>query len=190
MSRELAPELIEQWLNGLHEFDEANTLIMLAVWTTLGIKANHLDVGSGTGAMVKASRGIKVSALGIDLLPSTEPYLLSHDLGKPIDLGYYFDVVTSIETAEHIEPESADTYLDNIARHVAPGGIVVFTAAMPGQPGHGHVNCQPAEYWRSRMYGRGLVYNAELTYRLALAWSIANTSLHHLEANLQVFKNA
>ena len=42
-------------------------------------------------------------------------------------------------------------FLDTLAN----GRIVAITHALPGQGGHHHVNCQPAEYWIEKMAARG-----------------------------------
>jgi hypothetical protein len=38
----------------------------------------------------------------------------------------------------------------------------MMTHALPGQPGHHHVNCQPSRYWVQRLKGIGF----DLDYRL------------------------
>lgn len=187
MTKQLTAEETKEWLDGLAQFDEQNTVVFLAILAALGMKRAYLDVGSGTGAMVKAAHALGLDARGVDLLPVEHPLLFRHDLREPLDLGRGFDFVTSIETAEHIEPEFADVYVDSVARHLAHRGVLVFTAAMPGQPGHGHVNTAPAFYWREKFDKRGLTYRADLTYRIALALTTAHHSSHHIEANLQVF---
>ena len=61
------------------------------------------------------------------------------------------DLVWSCEVAEHIVPERVDFFVDTLAN----GRVVAMTHALPGQGGHHHVNCQPAEYWISKMSERG-----------------------------------
>lgn len=186
--KQLTNAEVERWLNGLAAMDKHNEIIAMTIATTFGIPPSMLDVGSGDGALANMFRKIGCDAYGVDLLPRPAwPHLLQRDLEQPIDLGRQYDLVTCIEVAEHLRPQAADTLCDTILKHTAPNGLVVFTAAMPGQPGDGHVNCQPAEYWRKRMHERGLWYRADHTYHLALALSIANHPLHWVEANLQIF---
>lgn len=186
--RKLSPEEIDHWVNGLGAMDSHNEILGMCIATTFRPPRTLLDIGSGTGALVNIMRKIGVEAQGVDLLPRHgQPHLIQYDLSEPLYLSSQFDMVTCIETAEHILPSAAETLCDSIARHVAGGGLLIFTAAMPGQVGDGHENCQPAEYWRIRFTNRGLVYQRDMTWRLALAWTIANHPLHHVEANLQVF---
>jgi SAM-dependent methyltransferase len=182
-------EQITKWTNGLGAFDRQNEHAMCAILSVFGFPASLLDVGSGTGAMVNHCRKLGVDAWGLDALPrgAAWPHLLQHDLRIPFDFERDFNMVISIETAEHIEPDYADVFCDTVARHVAPRGLLIFSAAMPGQEGDGHVACMPARYWRKKFDDRGLRWYAEPLYRLCVALSVCNTSQHHVEANLQVF---
>lgn len=68
------------------------------------------------------------------------------DLAQPIDLERRFDLVQSLEVAEHIPAASASMFLETLTRH---SDIVFFSAAAPGQGGEHHINEQPYEYWKS-----------------------------------------
>jgi len=71
------------------------------------------------------------------------------------------DVVLCMEVAEHI-PESR---ADDIVCHVtnATRNTLIWTAAIPGQGGVGHINCQPKDYWREKFVAQGLVYDEHTT---------------------------
>lgn len=178
----------KRWLSGLAEFDRGNELALLAVFAAFGIPTSYIDVGCGTGAMVKIARALGVDACGVDILPHEEPYLYKQDLNTFCDLGRKFALVTSIEVAEHITPEGADILCDTLARHVADGGILVLTAAPPGQQGDGHINCQPPLYWRAKLETRGLRHDDAATKRLFEMWRRTHWATHWCEDNLQVFK--
>ncbi len=183
----LSPEEAEQWINGLTEFDRDNSVILFCIFSAFGIPDSYLDVGSGTGVMVNTAEKLGVARVaGLDQLPRpNHPKLLQVDLREP----YYFDetftLVTSIETAEHIEPEYADNLVATITQNA--NHRIVFTAAMPGQIGHGHFNCQPMTYWREKFWNNGFNYNPPDTWRLSTLLSNAHHSSHHVEANLSVF---
>lgn len=185
---ELDPQEEAQWLKGLQEFDEMNKNTLLAAFAVFGIPGHYLDVGSGSGVMVRTARQLGAEAFGIDLIHQPEPFFFFHDMTTPFKERLpNCGIVTSIEVAEHIEEVGVENYCDTLTKFVAPGGFLILTAAPPGQPGHRHVNCQPAYYWRERMYNRKLMYNEKLTYQLALVWTAIHSNMHHLEANLQVF---
>lgn len=176
------------WLEGLKTFDDQNRNIILAAFAVFGVPTNYLDVGCGSGVMVRTARGLGVNAYGIDLIRHPEVYFFEHDLVEPfIGQQPLCELVTSLETAEHVDEVGVENYCDTLTKNVAEGGYLLFTGAPPGQPGHRHVNCQPAMYWREKLYKRGLDYSGAWTSRLALVWTQTKMSQHHLEANLQVF---
>lgn len=122
--------------------------------------ASVLDVGCGAGAWCRVwkENGAEV-VLGTDgsyvdraqLLVDPDSFVAA-DLAQPFDLGRRFDLVMSLEVAEHVHEIHADTFVDNLTRH---GDVVLFSAAVPGQGGEFHVNEQPLEYWRSKFLARG-----------------------------------
>jgi len=65
-----------------------------------------------------------------------------------------FDLAVCLEVAEHVDAETGD-YLVEFLTAAAP--VILFSAAIPGQGGHGHVNEQWPQYWAERFYEDGLV---------------------------------
>ena len=119
-----------------------------------------LDVGAGHGAWAAEwlAAGVKdvvaVDGHYVDLAQLAIPAknFLSRDLSEPLDLGRRFDLVQSLEVAEHLSQEHADGFVDSLVRH---GDVILFSAAVPNQGGEHHVNEQPPEYWRERFAARG-----------------------------------
>ncbi len=119
-----------------------------------------LDVGAGHGAWAAEWRtaGVKdvVAVDGAyvrrDHLAIPEACFVAHDLATPLDLGRRFDLVQSLEVAEHLPADKADLFVDNLVRH---GDVVLFSAAVPNQGGEHHVTEQPPEYWRRRFQVHG-----------------------------------
>lgn len=109
-----------------------------------------LDIGCGGGEWLRAFSAAGALVAGVDIA-TTE--FFQYDLTKPLDLDMLFDLVLCVEVAEHLPEESADTLVDTIVRHASQA--VVFSAALPGQEGLHHVNCQPHEYWHQKFEQRG-----------------------------------
>jgi len=78
---------------------------------------------------------------------------MSVDLARPFDLGKTFDLVQSLEVAEHIDETASGVFVSNLVKHA--GRFILFSAAVPGQGGEHHVNEQPYDYWRERFAESG-----------------------------------
>lgn len=136
-----------------------------------GVPSSVLDIGCGTGTWLRAmaDRGAAdifgVDGLVVDdnLLFIDKTLIRHFDLNLPIDLQRQFDLVISLETAEHIEPANAGTFVDSLVAH---GKSVLFSAAAPGQGGTHHVNCQWLDYWQALFNDRGFVCDDDLRWKI------------------------
>jgi SAM-dependent methyltransferase len=113
--------------------------------------ASVLDVGCGIGAYLSyfIHHGV-TDCLGVDGIDASSTVLpadryIQHDLSKPFDLGRQFDLVICLEVIEHLPAEAASHLITSLAKHSRDR--ILFSAAEPGQPGHGHINCRPLEEW-------------------------------------------
>ena len=80
-----------------------------------------------------------------------------------------FDLVLSLEVAEHLSEDRVDRMVDYLA--AATGRYLVFSAARPGQGGTGHIDGS-SHYWHWWMRAfekRGLRYLPELSSALRLS---------------------
>jgi len=121
-----------------------------------------LDVGCGQGAWLAVWQTLGArEILGIDgeyvererlLIPAD--CFRAHDLRQDFDLGRRFDLVQSLEVAEHLPKSAAARFIGNLVRH---GDLVLFSAAAPGQGGDHHVNEQDYNYWRALFATHGYV---------------------------------
>jgi len=114
--------------------------------------------GSGTWLSVFAAAGVRVLA-GLEGGPpdpemiDVEPSLIKAcDLSKPFELDREFSLAVSLEVAEHLPEESAAGFIESLSR-LAP--VVLFSAAIPGQTGVGHLNEQWPTYWASHFTKHG-----------------------------------
>lgn len=77
------------------------------------------------------------------------------DVTKQISVDKKYDLAICIEVAEHIPTSKSDVLIDNIVNSVSDDGNIFFTAALPGQGGTGHINCQPKSFWIDKFLQRG-----------------------------------
>lgn len=129
-----------------------------------------LDVGCGPGIYVQALLDAGVQATGVDIdprCPFVQLDVFSEDFREqytsPLRGQFKFDLCLCLEVAEHLPEDKADRFVD-ILTHVAP--TVMFSAAVPGQGGHGHINCQPKEYWIEKFGRQNYVLDDSATHQL------------------------
>lgn len=121
---------------------------------------NVVDVGCGIGTWLSVFKiqGIK-EAIGIDgpwvkdndLLISRNSFIRS-DLKNPPKLNKKFDLVVSLEVAEHLPESNASKFVEYLC---SLGDIVLFSAAIPFQGGTDHINEQWQEYWARLFENKG-----------------------------------
>lgn len=133
--------------------------------------ATVIDVGCGEGWWAQAFAELGADVIGVDGSYVTNSPLgdrfLPHDLALPLPAHLHdrFDLAVSLEVAEHLPRSRAVGFVADL---VALAPVVLFSAAIPGQGGTGHVNEQWPAYW-SEMFERS-------GYRVtgALRWQIWN----------------
>jgi hypothetical protein len=76
------------------------------------------------------------------------------DLSRPFSIDRQYDMSMCIEVAEHLPPGAAAPLVRALT---AAAPVVVFSAALPGQGGHGHLNEQPHAYWDGLFAGRAFI---------------------------------
>lgn len=121
-----------------------------------------IDVGYGVGVWLSVFREYGIEDfLGIDgnyidnemlLIPAER--FLPVDLKKSFAVERQFDLVVSLEVAEHLPAECAHTFVDSLVRL---GPIVLFSAAIPFQGGTNHTNEQWQDYWAKFFREKGYV---------------------------------
>jgi SAM-dependent methyltransferase len=111
-----------------------------------------IDIGCGTGSWVSVFQDNGVDEfLGVDgewvkseYLEIPEDHFQKWDLCKPYCSDRQYDLVVSLEVAEHLPQECAETFIRTL---VQLGRVIMFSAAIPKQSGTNHVNEQWPDYW-------------------------------------------
>lgn len=99
-----------------------------------------IDVGCGVGAWLSVFRECGIEdILGVDgnwvdknMLEIPENRFLVFDLTTPVLMNRHFDLVVSLEVAEHLPSECAEIFIDSLTRL---GPTILFSAAIPFQRG-------------------------------------------------------
>lgn len=150
-----------------------------------------LDVGCGVGTFLRVftEHGVTdIQGLDGDYVPRDRLRIdparfQGRDLGEPLDLGRRFDLVMSLEVAEHLDEGRADLFVENLCRH---GDVVLFSAAIPDQGGTHHVNERWPSYWIAKFAAHG--YRVHDTLRPVL-WNDGEVEYWYRQ-NCLLFVNA
>lgn len=131
--------------------------------------ARVIDVGAGEGHWLLAFEQLGAEVIGLDGSYVTSSPLgdrfVPHDLATPLPehLAGRFDLALSLEVAEHLPPRRAAGFVRDLCQ-LAP--VIVFSAAIPGQGGTGHVNEQWPSYWTELFEAEGFAVSGALRFEL------------------------
>lgn len=136
--------------------------------------ATIVDVGGGEGwwAAEFARRGCSAlvvdNGLPVQTLAGDGVKFVARDLDDP----HYalcrppverYDLALCLEVAEHLDPLAAEPLVKSLCA-LAP--FIAFSAAVPGQGGHGHLNEQWPGYWVTLFAACGYRVSGALRWRL------------------------
>jgi SAM-dependent methyltransferase len=167
---------------------ERSAEIIVPLVLSLPRPSSVIDVGCGVGTWLSAFRrhGIQDS-LGVDgecvdktMLKIPPEHFMPFDLTQPLHLNRKFDLVVSVEVAEHLSVEYARGVVDSLTEL---GPAVLFSAAIPFQGGTGHFNEQWPGYWAK--YFQDRQYRVIDCFRNAL-WANENVQWWYAQ-NLLLF---
>ena len=124
--------------------------------------ASVVDVGCGHGHWLKPfiSHGVH-DVLGLDgsyvdvaKLVIPKDRFRPMDLNQPTSVERMYDLAISLEVAEHLRPEAGPRFVEFL---VSCSSCVLFSAAIPGQPGDDHRNARWPSYWKNLFEAQGYV---------------------------------
>jgi glycosyltransferase involved in cell wall biosynthesis len=150
------------------------------------------DIGCGPGIYVQKLREKGQEAFGYDIDTRVnnreEEFLFNKDLTE-LRLSDKAGIILCLEVAEHIEEAKADAVVASMVENLADDGILIWTAAFPGQGGDGHINCQPKQYWQDKFSASGLLRDTEIEQDLLKFMVGKPGTMGWLRHNLMVLKH-
>lgn len=180
------PAYDQSFFDSHHAGSLSSARVIVPMLMELVAPASIVDVGCGDGAWlsvfaergVSDHHGIDGPWVNPDRLAIARDRFTRADLASPPALGRRFDLALSLEVAEHLPASAADGFIASLVR-LAP--VVVFSAAIPGQGGTGHVNEQWPDHWADRFSAHGYTCIDTLRMRVwddpAVAWWYAQNIL-------------
>jgi SAM-dependent methyltransferase len=157
---EVAPPYTEVFFASHDEGFNASARTVIPKLLELLEPASIIDVGCGTGTWLRVAQdegiedvfGLDGPWVRVEDLEIPAERFRSTDLTAPSDLERIFDLVLSLEVAEHLPLAKAEGFVDFLT---TLGPVVVFSAAAPEQGGTGHTNEQWPAYWSQLFARRG-----------------------------------
>ncbi len=188
----------KEFFNELEQGSYQSAQKILPIVQNLFNPASVIDIGCGVGYWLKVWKdelhindllGVEGDYVTERFFKLDKQYLKNADLKFPLNLNRKFDLVMSMEVAEHIPEAHADIFVSNL---VAAGDVILFSAAIIGQKGTYHINEQMPEYWAKKFISHGYIpvdfirpliwNNPEIQY-----WYRQNTLLFIKESRLGDF---
>jgi hypothetical protein len=170
------------------ESDELPQAVRLADYIQTHIKPSvFYDFGCSTGLYLREvkkrlptieSKGFEFSREAI--ASALCPNIIETDLTVPLFFGKKANTLgLCLEVLEYIDDIYWREVLTNITNH---SDTVIFSAALPGQGGTGHINCRQRIDWIRRFHELGWVVDADATQHLLtfmkrglhMGWFVAN----------------
>jgi hypothetical protein len=137
----------------------------LAEWIKFWLNPEFVvDLGCGPGMYVHALNEIDVEAVGYDTDEriKDKQNLYQQSIFDLDSISGIANVALCIEVAEHIKEKLSRQIVKSCLGILERRGILIWSAAIPGQGGVGHINCQPKEYWHNIFRACGAIRLHEL----------------------------
>lgn len=141
-----------EFFAGFSEGSRASARVVLPLVRSWLNPASVVDVGCGTGGWLAVWRELGIENVrGIDgdyvrreQLEIPRAQFTTANVAAPISINERFDLAMCLEVAEHLPPAAGPTLVASLA---SLADAVLFSAAVPGQGGTGHVHERWPDYW-------------------------------------------
>lgn len=188
------PGYSDEYYNYIDSLQADSYPVMANTIVKLFNPASVIDVGCGSGGLLEAlSVHGKVRCVGIEFSEAGRARCRRRgidcqfgDVTKPLAIEPHHDLLVCFEVAEHLPERYANQLVENLTS--GPSKLV-FSAAIPGQAGHEHVNLQPNEYWIRKFDARGFRYDRLISDGMRAEWAYRGVARWYAR-NVMVFERA
>ena len=127
-----------------------------------------IDFGCSSGVLLREVKNAMpdIESVGYEFSDAAVqhalcPDVVQFDLTTPLERERKPNTLgVCLEVLEHIDDSQWEPVLKNIAKY---SDRILFSAAFPGQPGTGHINCRPKIDWIRRFHSLGWVVDHDQT---------------------------
>lgn len=150
-----------------------------------------IDFGCAIGTYLEPFYKKDVEIKGIDANESAfkhavvpNEFLEYFDLRNEYKPKQKYDLVISIEVAEHLPKSASDNFVKSLTQ--STNKTIVITAASPDQGGKHHINEQPKEYWIDKFKKKDFRFKSEKTEEIKRKINLQ--SIDEVKENLLIFE--
>lgn len=153
-----------RFFNNIDPGSHSSASVILSILKEFLAISSAIDIGCGTGRWVRSLESVFQAQasriVGMDGAytrawhASLQNRFIYADLNVPLGLEERFDLAMSLEVAEHLNESRATGFVDDLCRL---SSVILFSAAIPGQDGTGHVNEQWPDYWQKKFEGNNFL---------------------------------
>jgi glycosyltransferase involved in cell wall biosynthesis len=190
------PILYDEGFHKRIEDEESVQASSIAEWLDAKYKpASVIDFGCSTGTYLLPWKWKDKNVVGYENSePAVEHRLLEEvilqDITRVFTKDERCELSICLEVLEHISEKHENTVIDNICVNTYDHGTILFSAAVPGQGGDGHINCRPKEYWLKKFDQHGWAPDCLATEQLIthvrrwahLGWFVNNVVIFRKKA--------
>ena len=153
-----------RFFDSIHEGSQRSAAAVVPAVMERFAPSTVVDVGCGEGLWGKAFEGAGCEVLGLDGHDAPTIPARTVDLTDTLPtFEHDFDLAVCLEVAEHRPLERAETFVAELCQL---SHTVLFSAAVPGQGGTGHLNEQWPPYWAELFMANGFSCSDELRWAL------------------------
>jgi 2-polyprenyl-3-methyl-5-hydroxy-6-metoxy-1,4-benzoquinol methylase len=199
LARDPSAIYTEPWFRQHYEQEHEYRAIGRLLHETFG-SFDCIDIGCGVGLIIDELDQLGHIVTGVDgskhaklVAPESISFRIATLDITQADTTWLFgverkDLVLCTEVAEHLPGDFAPSLVGLLSRLCRDYGHIFFTAALPGQGGHDHINEQPNSYWIALFADRGRMIDWELTMRMRERLMVLCPLMNFFARTTMVFK--
>lgn len=148
----------EHFYQYLGEYAKSSAQVILSLVNEVFTPKSVVDFGCGNGEwLTQAKQHFNAEIFAVDGKWNSDLPLIGcqyqyADLGIKLELPKTYEMAICLEVIEHISPDAGNLLIDSLC---SASNVILFSGAIPHQPGTDHINCKWQYFWNDEFKTRG-----------------------------------